>query len=125
MILIVGGAYQGKREYAKKRYGLDENDIVSGDDMQRLSDAKCIDCFEKFVYENGENAISAAKAVLAENPGVIIIMTEIGSGIIPLDREERRRRELAGQTGCYLSERAEIVIRMTCGIPQLLKGESL
>lgn len=125
MILIVGGAYQGKGEYAKKRYGLDENDIVSGDDMQRLSSARCIDRFEKFVYENGENSISAAERLLMENPDVIIIMTETGSGIIPLDKSERRRRELAGQTGCYLAERAEIVIRMTCGIPQLLKGESL
>lgn len=125
MILIIGGAYQGKRGYAKKRYGLDENDIIEGDDMQNISSAKCIGRFEKFVYENGENAVKAAEKLLTENPEVIIIMTEIGSGIIPLDKTERRRRELAGQTGCFLAERAEIVIRMTCGIPQLLKGESL
>ncbi|MGN0696327.1 MAG: bifunctional adenosylcobinamide kinase/adenosylcobinamide-phosphate guanylyltransferase [Oscillospiraceae bacterium] len=125
MILIVGGAYQGKRQYAQKRYGLDEADIIAGDDMQKISSAKCIDGFEKFVYNNGESAVKAAEKLLGENPGVIIIMTEIGSGIIPLDRTERRRRELVGQTGCFLAERAEIVIRMTCGIPQLLKGDSL
>ena len=122
MILIIGGAYQGKRGYAKKRYGIDEKDIIEGDDMQNISSAKCIDRFEKFVYEN---AVKAAEKLLTENPEVIIIMTEIGSGIIPLDKTERRRRELVGQTGCFLAERAEIVIRMTCGIPQLLKGESL
>lgn len=125
MILIVGGAYQGKLGYAKKRYGLDENDIIEGDDMQNISSAKCIDRFEKFVYYHGENAVKAAEKLLTENPDVIIIMTEIGSGIIPLDKTERRRRELAGQTGCFLAERAETVIRMTCGIPQLLKGDSL
>ncbi|MGN1416081.1 MAG: bifunctional adenosylcobinamide kinase/adenosylcobinamide-phosphate guanylyltransferase [Oscillospiraceae bacterium] len=125
MILIVGGAYQGKLEYAKKRYGLSENDIIEGDDMQDLSRAGCIHHFEKFVYENGENAVNAAERLLTEKPDIIIIMTETGSGIIPLDKTERRRRELAGQTGCFLAERAEIVIRMTCGIPQLLKGDSL
>lgn len=125
MILIVGGAYQGKRGYAKKRYGLTENDIIGGDDIRGLSSARCIDRFESFVYENGENSVKAAEKLLGENPDVIIIMTEIGSGIIPLDKTERRRRELAGQTGCFLAERAETVIRMTCGIPQLLKGESL
>lgn len=125
MILIVGGAYQGKLGYAKKRYSLNENDIIEGDDMQNISSAKCIDRFEKFVYESGESAVKAAEKLLTENPEVIIILTETCSGIIPLDKTERRRRELVGQTGCFLAERAESVIRMTCGIPQLLKGDSL
>ena len=86
MILIVGGAYQGKLEYAKKRYGLGEADIIEGDDMQDLSHAGCIHHFERFVCENGENAVNAAERLLTEKPDIIIIMTEIGSGIIPLDK---------------------------------------
>ena len=30
MILIIGGAFQGKKEYAKKTFGLKEEEFVDG-----------------------------------------------------------------------------------------------
>ena len=40
-----------------------------------------------------------------------------------MDPAERERREAAGRLSCLLAERAETVVRVCCGLPQLLKGE--
>ena len=52
----------------------------------------------------------------------VVIATETGCGVIPLDPQERRNREAAGRLSCLLAERAETVVRVCCGIPQVLKG---
>ena len=52
----------------------------------------------------------------------VVIATETGCGVIPLDPRERRNREAAGRLSCLLAERAENVVRICCGIPQVLKG---
>lgn len=51
----------------------------------------------------------------------VVIATETGGGVIPLDPRERRNREAAGRLSCLLAERAETVVRVCCGIPQVLK----
>ena len=51
----------------------------------------------------------------------VVIATETGCGVIPLDPQERRNREAAGRLSCLLAERAETVVRICCGIPQVLK----
>ena len=35
----------------------------------------------------------------------------------------RAQREAAGRLSCLLAERADTVVRVCCGLPQLLKGE--
>ena len=53
----------------------------------------------------------------------IVIATEIGGGLIPMDPTERMKREAAGRLSCLLAERADTVVRVCCGLPQFLKGE--
>ena len=53
----------------------------------------------------------------------IVIATEVGGGVIPVQAEQRRAREAAGRLSCLLAARADIVVRVCCGLPQLLKGE--
>ena len=36
--------------------------------------------------------------------------------------EDAQWRERAGRLGCALAARADVVVRMTCGIPQVIKG---
>ena len=52
----------------------------------------------------------------------IVIADEIGCGLVPLDASEREKRERAGRLACMLAERADKVIRVVCGCPQVLKG---
>ena len=127
MTFITGGAYQGKTEFAINNFGFSESEIAEGSaEIEILLSAKCIRNFENFVYavtESGKNAVTAAEAILSQNPDVVIIMNEVGGGIIPLERSERKKREAAGQTGCMLAEKAETVVRLICGIPTVLKGK--
>ena len=70
---------------------------------------------------NGEAPLrETLAAALAEKE--IVIATETGGGVVPVDADERRMREEAGRLSCMLAERADTVIRVCCGLPQLLKG---
>ena len=53
----------------------------------------------------------------------IVIATEIGGGLVPIDKTEREKREAAGRLACLLAERADTVVRVCCGLGQILKGE--
>ena len=53
----------------------------------------------------------------------IVISSETGGGIVPIDPAERKAREAAGRLSCLLAQRAETVVRVVCGLPQVLKGE--
>ena len=53
----------------------------------------------------------------------VVMATEIGGGIVPLEAEQRQAREAAGRLACLLAARADTVIEMFCGIATVLKGE--
>ena len=56
------------------------------------------------------------------NPEIIIICDEVGSGIVPLEKEDRIYREAVGRVLCSAVKKAVHVERVTCGIGQCLKG---
>ena len=53
----------------------------------------------------------------------ILIATEVGGGVVPMDAAERAAREAAGRLACLLAERADCVVQIFCGLPTVLKGE--
>ena len=63
-------------------------------------------------------------AVLAEKLSgyQAITQTEVGAGVIPLSAAEREWREKAGRLACLLAARADIVVRMVCGVPIIVKN---
>ena len=65
--------------------------------------------------------LTALADALAARP--VVIATEVGGGVVPVDPAQRAAREAAGRLSCLLAARAETVVRVCCGIPQLLKGE--
>ena len=74
-----------------------------------LKDGKCTDTLIDTIY--------------AGNPSIIIICDEIGSGIVPLEKEDRIYRETVGCMLCRAVKKADRVERIACGIGQCLKGE--
>ena len=52
----------------------------------------------------------------------MVIATEVGGGVVRMDAGQRHEREEAGRLACLLAERADTVVRVCCGIPQVLKG---
>ena len=51
----------------------------------------------------------------------IIITTETGCGLVPVDKAERELREKNGRANCALAENAQSVYRVVCGIGQRIK----
>jgi len=55
----------------------------------------------------------------------IIVLDDIGCGVVPLQPEDRIWRERCGRLYCRLTAQAEKVQRVWAGIPQTLKEECL
>ena len=104
MIMITGGAFQGKTDYAKKRFGFSDDDILNGEscELDTIFNAKCIRDYQLIVKRLlAENSDPEAftKQLCKENPNAVVIINEIGSGIIPLEKNERIWREKTGRAG--------------------------
>lgn len=120
MDLIIGGAYQGKLEYACRRFGLRREEIFFCGETPEL-DGTCRGIYGLERYLRACMAAGISPELTLREDAVVICQ-DIFCGVVPLDREERLWRELAGRTLTMLAARAETVTRIFCGLPQSLKG---
>jgi adenosylcobinamide kinase/adenosylcobinamide-phosphate guanylyltransferase len=126
MVLIYGAAYAGKRDTARKYYGI--SDFADGAEapFTAVLTAPAVTNYHTLVRrltDAGEAPEDFTRRLITEDPGAVVITDDIGSGIVPMEREERLWREQCGICMRLLAESAETVIRVVCGIPQVLKGE--
>ena len=105
MIFITGPIYSGKRTFAQMLPGKALADV-----QQLAADAADCEALERL-----------ADRLASEYE--ILIATEVGGGVVPMDPKQRADREAAGRLACLLAARAECVVQMFCGIPTVLKGE--
>lgn len=109
MIFVTGPLFSGKEEAIKELLGWDDRTFAANG----LRDA------ENLVKDREDLETLADE--LAQKQ--VVIASELGGGVVPVDREERRNREAAGRLAVLLARRADTVIRVFCGIPTVLKGE--
>ena len=69
---------------------------------------------------DGDVAAVAEKIAASKR---VVVLVEVGNGIVPLDPEERAWRDRVGLLSRELAARSDAVVRMVCGIPTYLKGE--
>ena len=126
MVLIFGGAYQGKQDYALETYGLSAKDVYQCDleSMVINFDKKVIANLERFILACIKEEVSA-KECLEDNieklRDKIIICDDISQGVVPVDKTERAWREMTGRTMTYLGQEADEVIRVFCGLGTRVK----
>ncbi len=108
MILIIGGAYQGKQDYAKEHYPTmlpvyNLHEII----LEQIKEG--IDPLEDYKKkrQHYENAV--------------ITCDDISSGIVPIDPTLRQWRESVGQVLALVARESDEVIRLFCGIGTKLK----
>lgn len=109
MILITGARYSGQKEYIT--------------DALHLGDAEfeaCAVCEVQDLLRECEDVDSVFELVRNKR---IVIASEVGCGVVPLDKDERMFRERAGELAQRLAKEADTVIRTVCGLPQFIKGE--
>lgn len=124
MVLVFGGAYNGKLDFVKEKFNVNEDDIFYCG-VNEINFSKKVICgLHKFTYNNILKDISSLQYI-KENINLfkdkIIISDEISSGIVPLKKEERMWREETGRCLQYLSKEASCVYRIFCGIPTIIK----
>ncbi|WP_312648529.1 histidine phosphatase family protein [Aminipila sp.] len=129
MDFIFGGVYQGKLEYVMEHFNLNEQDVYICD---KETETLEIDFSKTVIYKLEEFTLACvkkgieAKDYLKENrlklEDKIIICADVSQGIVPMDKEIRAWREMNGRTMIYLTSQANHVIRMFCGLPQVIKG---
>jgi adenosyl cobinamide kinase/adenosyl cobinamide phosphate guanylyltransferase len=123
MKMIIGGAYQGKTDYAVNACGVPRDEIIDGKDCApgEALTAGCIKNFHLLIKRLGD-PVGLAEKIINQNNGIIIISDEISCGIFPLDINERKWRELTGKVCGLLAANCDEVIRINCGIPTVIKG---
>lgn len=117
MILIVGGAYQGKTLYADTHYGKTHR-IVGQYHLavrRQLAAGKC-------PLEEAAHLLEEARRDDSFDR-LVIISDEVGYGVVPADAFERQYREANGRVNCYFAGEAEQVFRVIAGVAQCIKRE--
>ena len=120
MILIIGGAYQGKLDFAKEIFGVIDTDVyICGEDEIDFS-KRCIYKIEEFTYGHSD-PIGYFQTHRDEWQDSILILQDIFCGVVPLGAENRAWRQKTGRLSQYLSKEATQVSRIFCGLEQRLK----
>lgn len=132
MILVIGGAFQHKKQYAMQTFGLTGEDFTDGAacSEEELFGARAVLHFHEYIRRcvAGESGVTAkeelpelAEQLKTRNSQVLLIANELGSGVIPAEAFDREYRECAGRVCCDAADRAEQVHRVVCGIGTVIK----
>jgi len=125
MILIFGGAYQGKLDYVYENYGknLSVFDCCEQNDSVDFS-KDVINKFHLLVsaqVKSGADSLEYIDQNAEKLRGKIIICDDVSGGIVPLGADVRLWRENVGRSMIRLTKHADEVFRIFCGMGMRLK----
>ena len=112
MILIIGGAFQGKTALAEKLAEESKGPLILNVE-ERIREGLLAG---RAAEELGDGLLSQA------GPRGVLTAREIGCGIVPTDPFQREVREQTGRVCTALAGKARRVHRVICGIGTVIKG---
>ena len=120
MILIIGGAWQGKLEFAKATFGITDADIFTCTDGEIDFSKRCVYEVEEFTLHHPDpiGYFEEHRALWQDS---VVILRDIFCGVVPCSPEERAWRQKTGRLAQYLGREADRVSRVFCGLEQRLK----
>lgn len=129
MILVIGGAYQGKLAYGLQTAGIGQ--VLRGcyadgrqDDFEEAYRRPVIYGMHQYLRRlllEKQDGLEFIDRLMACNSDALVIMDEVGCGIVPTDPKEREYRELVGLAGQKMAAGALEVHRVFCGIGTRIK----
>ncbi|TSI03355.1 bifunctional adenosylcobinamide kinase/adenosylcobinamide-phosphate guanylyltransferase [Lysinibacillus sp. BW-2-10] len=135
MRIIIGGAYNGKREFVKKiLIHIPQNHLYYYEGTLPTTqfskdDYLIIGNFENIIKAMAHlDEIEIADSIMGKlksfdsSTNLICICTDVGRGIVPIEAELRKIRDACGRLYQRLFEESETVVRIWYGIPQYIKG---
>lgn len=114
MVLIVGGASQGKLDFARETLG------VTAWSEGVLGEENCVRDLH-LAIRGMDDPRAEIGSWLETHPEGVLICDEVGCGVVPMDKEDRAWREAVGRICCELAPHAEAVYKVTCGLGLRLK----
>ena len=120
MILIIGGAYQGKLDFAKDIFDITDSDVHTCVENEIDFSKRCIYHIEAFSAQN-DDPIGYFEAHREAWQDSVLILQDIFCGVVPMGAENRAWRQRTGRLAQYLSKEATQVSRIFCGLEQRLK----
>lgn len=126
MEMIIGGAFQGKGDFAKSNHpdikwqqgeSLDESGLLSAEGVLDFQE------YIRAELKNGHDVSGLAEKMIEKNPDVILVSQEIGYGVVPMDAFERAYREAVGRVCTKLAAYSKKVTRVVCGIGTVIKDD--
>ena len=118
MILVIGGAYQGKLDFAKETLGVSEIFTCTGPEIDFSK--TCIYQIEEFTAHHPD-PVAYFRDHRDRWQDSVLIMQDIFCGVVPMGAENRAWRQKTGRLAQYLSGEADRVSRIFCGLEHRLK----
>ena len=122
MILVFGGAYQGKLDYAMERFQMTDEDVYRCNDenAEFPQGAAIVYELDKWILALVKTDLDTEDAVrrfIEFNSNAVVIANDISSGIVPMDATMRKWREAVGRALAQIARSSDEVVRLFCGIP--------
>lgn len=126
MILVTGGCFQGKTDYACETFKIRREEAVDGANcpMEAIYTAKLLYHFHEYIRRlmKTEEELDIEELV-RQNPCLILVTNELGYGVVPMDKFDREYREKTGRICCDIARNAREVHRVVCGIGMVIKHD--
>ena len=141
MILIIGGAFQGKLEFASKRFGIEKEHALVMDEnelwqqfIKRVEERKGsvsekplvvygLEKITRKIYDEGKDVEGAGLKLCQLLEDAVVISDDVSCGLVPMDKNDRLWREAHGRALGHLASKAEEVYRVFCGMAMKIKGD--
>lgn len=114
MVIVFGGAYQGKLDFVKEKFNILDDDVLDLSKEGFSLDKKVIYHFEEVKKRN----ISFNKEDLKDK---ILVFNDESLGLVPIDDFDRKYREDIGRLMVSLSKDANEIYRVFLGIGERIK----
>lgn len=124
MDLIIGGAYQGKLDYAREHFHIEDIFICREDTPELDFSKQAIYGLERFVLACLREGLEAGEYLRRHRRQLsdqVVICTDMSQGVVPAEAELRAMREMNGRTLIWLAAEADSVTRVFCGLGQKIK----
>ena len=124
MELIIGGAYQGKLDYAREALNISSHFecTIESDNIDFSSGCVCgLEKFALACLRAGKSPVERIKELENMWKNCVLIANDISQGVVPIDAEMRAWREETGRMLNYLAGKADHVHRVFLGIGQVIK----
>ena len=112
MILVTGGCFQGKTEYALEKFQISRDEAADGRTcpLHMIYTTKLLYHFHEYIRRlMKEEQELSVEELLQKNPDLILVTNELGYG------------EKTGRVCCEIAKQATEVHRVICGIGTVIK----